>query len=146
MTTCAWLWIYAGAALMLLELIVPGFVLCFFGLSAATVGLLRFAFGEGFTPTLQLAAFSALSVLYIVLLRRYLTKVFVGGKVETKTDFDNESVGRVGRVTEAINPPLAGRVILGDSEWTATSEKPVPVGANVRVVAQANLTMTVEEV
>ena len=144
MTTCAWLWIYAGAALMLLELVAPGFVLCFFGLSAATVGVLRFAFGEAFTPTWQLAAFSAVSVLYIALLRRYLKKVFVGGKVETKTDFDNESVGRTGRVTAAINPPLTGRVMIGDAEWTAAAAAPVPVGADVKVVAQNNLTMTVE--
>ena len=143
MTTCAWLWIYAGAALMLLELIVPGFVLCFFGLSAATVGVLRFAFGEAFSPTLQLAAFSVLSVLYIVLLRRYLTKVFVGGKVETKTDFDNESVGRIGKVTATITPPLAGRVMIGDAEWTASSDEPVEQGADVRVVSQSNLTMHV---
>ena len=121
MTSCAWLWIYAGAALMLLELIAPGFVLCFFGLSAATVVVLKFAFGEAFTPTGQLAAFSVFSILYIVLLRRYLTKVFVGGKVETKTDFDNESVGRVGRLTVAIKPPLTGRMMLGDSEWTAAA-------------------------
>ena len=72
MLSCAWLWIYVGAALMLLELIVPGFILCFFGLSAATVGLLRFAFGEACTLTSQLAAFSAFSILYMVLLRRYL--------------------------------------------------------------------------
>ena len=143
MTTCAWLWIYVGAALMLLELFVPGFVLCFFGLSAATVGVLRFAFGEAFSPTLQLAAFSVLSVLYIVLLRRYLTKVFVGGKVETKTDFDNESVGRIGKVTAAITPPLTGRVMIGDAEWTASSDAPVEQGADVRVVSQSNLTMHV---
>ena len=46
MTTCGWLWIYAGSALMLLELVVPGFVLCFFGLAAATVGALRLMLGE----------------------------------------------------------------------------------------------------
>ena len=146
MTSCAWLWIYAGAALMLLELVAPGFVLCFFGLSAATVGVLKFAFGDAFTPAWQLAAFSALSILYIVLLRRDLTKVFVGGKVETKTDFDNESVGRVGKLTVAIRPPLTGRVMLGDSEWTAAADCPIEAGADVRVVAQRNLTMKVEEV
>ena len=146
MLTCAWLWIYAGAALMLLELIAPGFILCFFGLSAATVGVLRFAFGEAFTPTWQLAAFSAFSILYIVLLRQYLKKVFVGGKVETKTDFDNESVGRIGQVTTAINPPLAGRILLGDAEWAAEADEPIAVGANVRVIAQQNLTMRVEKV
>ena len=146
MLSCAWLWIYAGAALMLLELIAPGFILCFFGLSAATVGVLKFVFGSAFTLTWQLAAFSVFSVLYIVILRRYLKRVFVGGKVETKTDFDNESVGRVGKLTAAIQPPLTGRVMLGDSEWTAESERPIEVGANVRVVAQQNLTMKVEEI
>ena len=146
MLSCAWLWIYAGAALMLLELLAPGFILCFFGLSAATVGVLRFVFGEAFALTWQLAAFSAFSVLYIVILRRYLKRVFVGGKVETKTDFDNESVGRVGKLTAAIRPPLTGRVMLGDLEWTAESERPIEVGADVRVVAQQNLTMKVEEI
>ena len=146
MLSCAWLWIYAGAALMLLELIAPGFILCFFGLSAATVGALRFAFGEPFTLTWQLAAFSAFSVLYIVLLRKYLQKVFVGGKVETKTDFDNESVGRLGKVTAEIRPPLAGRVLIGDAEWTAVASEPLAAGVDVKVVAQENLTMKVARI
>ena len=143
MFSCAWLWIYAGSALMLLELFVPGFIFCFFGLSAATVGVLRFAFGEAFTLTWQLASFSVLAVVYIVILRRFLREIFVGGKVETKTDFDHDSVGRVGRVTEAIKPPLAGRILLGDAEWTAVAETAIPVGATVKVVAQSNLTMKV---
>ena len=146
MTTCAWMWIYAGSALVLLELVAPGFVLCFFGLSAVTVGALRFALGEAFDATWQMAAFSAFSVLYILVLRRFLKKVFVGGKVETKTDFDNESVGRTGTVVEAIRPPLAGRILLGDAEWTAVADQAIDSGANVRVVAQNNLTMTVEAI
>jgi len=146
MMSCAWLWIYAGLVLMLLELVVPGFILCFFGMSAATVGVLRFAFGESFAGTWQLAAFSVFSILYIVLLRRMLTRVFVGGKMETKTDFDNESIGRIGKVTQAINPPLTGRMMLGDSEWTASADTPIAAGADVRVVSQSNLTMKVESV
>jgi len=144
MTSCGWLWIYGGSALVLLELVAPGFVLCFFGLSAATVGVLRFAFGEAFTTTWQLAAFSAFSVLYIALLRRALKKVFVGGKVETKTDFDNASVGRTGKVTVAVRPPLTGRVLIGDAEWTAAADVAIAEGVDVRVVAQDNLTMKVE--
>jgi len=145
MTSCAWLWIYAGSALVFLELVAPGFVLCFFGLSAATVGVLRFVFGDAFGLTAQLAAFSVFSVLYIVLLRRALKKVFVGGKVETKTDFDNASVGRTGKLTQAVMPPLTGRVMIGDAEWTAASDRPIAAGADVKVVAQENLTMKVEE-
>lgn len=129
--------------MLFLELLAPGFVICFFGLAAATVGVMKFALGDAFTLTGQLAAFSVLSVLYIVLLRRALKKVFVGGKVETRTDFDNESVGRTGKVTEAIDPPLTGRVMIGDSEWTAAADAPIATGADVKVVAQDNLTMKV---
>ena len=146
MTSCAWLWLYFGAFLMLMELLAPGFVVFFFGLSAATVGLCRFAMGESFTLTWQLAAFSAFSILYLVVLRRWLKRLFTGGRVETKTDFDNEYVGRAGKVTEAINPPLTGRVEIGDAEWTASAESPIPVGVTVAVVSQDNLTMKVKEV
>ena len=140
------MWLYFGAFLMLMELLAPGFVIFFFGLSAATVGLCRFAFGEAFTLTWQLAAFSAFSIVYLVVLRRWLKKTFLGGRVETKTDFDNEYVGRAGKVTEAINPPLTGRVEIGDAEWTASAEYPIPVGATVEVLSQNNLTMKVKEV
>lgn len=143
MTGCGWLWLYLGALLMLAELAAPGFVIFFFGLSAATVGLLRFAFGDAFTLTWQLAAFSALSVVYIAVLRRALKKVFTGETEKAKTDFNNEYVGRTGRVTAPVEPPLAGRVEIGDAEWTAVAESAIPVGADVRVVAQNNLTMTV---
>jgi len=146
MTSCAWLWLYAGAFLMLLELLAPGFVIFFFGLSAATVGVCRFVFGEAFSLTWQLAAFSVFSIVYLFALRRWLKKLFMGGKVETATDFDNEYVGRVGRVTEAIEPPLSGRVEIGDAQWTAVADAPVAAGATVRVISQNNLTMKIEEV
>lgn len=146
MTSCAWLWLYAGAFLMLMELMAPGFVIFFFGLSAATVGLCRALFGEAFDLTWQLAAFSAFSILYLVLLRRWMKKLFLGARNDTKTDFDNEYVGRVGKVTEAIEPPLAGRVEIGDSMWSAAADAPIAVGTTVKVVSQNNLTMKVEVV
>ena len=145
MTACGWLWIYAGLALALMELAAPGFVLCFFGLAAATVGALRLAFGEAFGLTWQLAAFSVFSILYIVLLRRCLKKIFVGDK-EGAAGLKPEFVGRVGRVTEAIESPKPGRVMIGDAEWTATADSPLAAGTDVRVVAQQNLTMKVEAI
>ena len=146
MLSCAWLWVYAGAILMFLELISPGFVIFFFGLSAATVGLCRFALGDLFTMTWQLAAFSVFSVLYLVFLRRWMTNLFSGKSERAAVDFDNESVGRLGTVTEEIKPPLTGRVMIGDAEWTAAADVPLAVGTNVKVVAQTNLTMKVEAV
>lgn len=143
MTSCSWLWIYAGCALMFLELIAPGFVIFFFGLAAATVGLMRAAFGDAFALSWQLAVFSGSSIFYIAVLRRLLKRIFVGGQVETKTDFDHDSLGRIGYVTEAIEPPKAGRILLGDAEWTAVADSPIAKGVDVKVVAQDNLTMKV---
>ena len=131
---------------MLMELLAPGFVLFFFGLSAGTVGLCRFAFGEAFGPTWQIAAFSAFSIVYLVVLRRWLKRTFFGRTEEAKTDFDNEFAGRTGRVVAAIEPPLSGRVEIGDSEWTAAADEAIPAGATVVVVSQANLTMKVKEI
>ena len=70
----------------------------------------------------------------------------VAGRGGAKTAFDNESVGRIGQVTTAITPPLAGRILLGDAEWTAEADEPIAVGANGKVVAQNKLTMRVEKV
>lgn len=146
MTSCAWLWLYIGAALMLMEILSPGFVIFFFGLSAASVGLLRFFFGEALTPVWQMAAFSAFTIFYLAVLRRWLKGIFSGSKQTSHSDFDSEYVGRAGVVTEAVNPPETGRVLIGDAEWTAESAAPLGKGAHVRVVAQKNLTMTVEKI
>ena len=144
--SCGWLWLYAGAFLMLMEILSPGFVIFFFGLSAATTGLLRLALGDAFDMTWQLVSFSAFSIIYLVFLRRWLKSVFAGRTERAGTDFENEYVGRVGTVTSAINPPLSGRVEIGDAEWTAVADTPVASGANVKVVAQENLTMRVEPI
>jgi len=144
--SCAWLWMYFGALLMLLEIVAPGFVIFFFGLSAMTVGVCRFVFGEAFGGTWQLAAFSVFVILYLALLRRWMKRLFTGTSEESKVDFNHETVGRIGKVTVAIAPPLAGRVMIGDAEWSAVADAPVAVGADVKVVSQNNLTMKVQEV
>ena len=139
-----WLWMYVGAFLMLAELASPGFVVFFFGLAAATVSLSKWAF-----PSLplwgQLAAFSVYSIIYLLVLRKYLKKVFTGDKQESSA-INNEYIGRVGRVVEVIRPEVPGRILLGDAEWAARSATRLDPGTEVRVVAQENLTLRVEPI
>ena len=143
MTANSWIWIYIGTALLLLELATPGFILCFFGLAAMSVGVLRFLFGEAFDLAWELAAFSLLSVVYIALLRRWFKRTFVGDK-SGDADLVGDNIGRIGKVTTDIEPPLSGRVMLGDAEWSAEADAPVAAGANVKVISQHNLTIKVE--
>lgn len=146
MLSCAWLWVYLGAFLMLMELLSPGFVIFFFGLSAMTVGVCRFAFGEAFTLTGQLAAFSIFAILYLFFLRRWMKRIFCGETGTSRENFNMESVGRAGKVTQAIRPPLAGRVLIGDAEWSAVADEPIDVDVPVKVVGQSNITMRVKEI
>ena len=138
----AWVWMYFGAFLMLAELASPGFVVFFFGLAAATVSVLKGMF-PSMPLWLQFAAFSFFSIFYLLVLRRYLKRVFVGEKQESAS-IGNEYLGRVGRVVETVRPDVPGRIVLGDAEWAATAAARLEVGTEVRVVAQENLTFTVE--
>lgn len=146
MANCAWMWLYLGTALMLLEIMMPGFVVFFFGLAAATVGLVKFAFFDSFTLAWQFAAFSVLSILYIALLRRWIKSVFSGDSAKSSDSLQGEFVGRTGKITEAIVPPAAGRVEIGDAGWEAVAALPIAAGALVKVISQHNITMTVEEI
>ena len=82
--------------------------------------------------------------LYLAVLRRLLKRLFTGATKEEKLDFGQEAVGRIGKVTAAIDPPKTGRVMIGDAEWTAEADAPVAVGTDVKVVSQNNLTLKVE--
>ncbi len=142
-----WIWLYIGAGLMLAEIMMPGFVVFFFGLSAATLGALILVLPDQFCLTLawQLALFSLFSVVYLVTLRRYLKNVFLGDS-EDRLSASDEFAGRVGEAVDAIEPGIPARVTLGDAQWDAVSAEHIDAGAKVRVLSRRNLTLTVEAV
>lgn len=145
--SAGWIWMYIGAGLMLAEILTPGFVMFFFGLSAATVGALVLLLPESFNPSFmwQLAFFSLFSLVYLVTLRRYVKDIFLGDNGKSRALAD-EFVGRTGEVSSAIAPNAPGRVVVGDAEWDAIAAVPIPAGTKIRVISRKNLTLTVEAV
>lgn len=146
MFTADWIWLYIGAALMMLELISPGFVVFFFGLAAATTGVLTMFAKDAFTTIWQVVTFAGLSIVYLVFLRRVVKKLFSGTVETSASNFEDDFPGKIAVVTADINTPLSGRVMLGDAEWTAVADAPIEKGVNVRVVVRDNLTLKVERV
>lgn len=140
-----WIWLYIGAGLMLAEILTPGFVMFFFGLSAATVGLFIMVLPESFNPGLkwQLALFSLFSLVYLVTLRRYVKSVFFGDTADGES-LDDGVTGRIGEITSATAHDMPGRVQIGDAEWDAVSVSPLAAGVKVKVISRSNLTLTVE--
>jgi len=144
MQMTAMYWLYAGVALILLEIMTPGLVSLFFGLAALTVALIVWLM-----PTLaqgwQWILFSVLSVLYIVLLRKSFKSVF-DGTSKVSDDPEDGFTGKLALVTQPIAPNRPGRVELGGTTWTAEAESEFDVGASVRVTGKKNLTLRVEAV
>lgn len=134
-------WLVFGLVLMLMEIITPGFVIFFFGLSAMTVALILWLF-----PSLSLSwallLFSLFSILYLLLLRRFFKCAFRGDR-EVAVTSEHELVGKIGVVLEEIHPPCPGRVTIGETSWQATATVPLQKGMMVRVIGQENLTVQV---
>jgi membrane protein implicated in regulation of membrane protease activity len=137
-------WLYAGVALILFEIMTPGLVSLFFGLSALTVALIVWL-APGLAQGWQWLAFSVFSVFYILLLRKSLKKVFSGDREVSDSPGDGYT-GRLAVVTEAVAPNRPGRVEFGGTTWTAESGQELAAGASVRITGKKNLTFTVEAV
>jgi len=134
-------WLYFGVGLIILEVMTPGLVLLFFGLSALTVALLAWllTLSQGF----QWLAFSVFSVVYIVLLRKSLKKVFNGDK-EVTHNVSDDFTGKLAVVVEAVAPNKPGRVEFNGCAWKAEARVELPVGVSVRICGKTNLTLKVE--
>ena len=140
-----WWWLLVGAALMLGEIVTPGFVMFFFGLGSLATGLLLVAFPE--MPMWgQALFFSVSSVVGLLFLRRYVTAFFGIKEDSSRSEIDDGFSGKIARVTVAISPTVPGRVMLGDAEWSAVSDSFMDKGVDVRIVSRANLTLKVEKI
>jgi membrane protein implicated in regulation of membrane protease activity len=138
------IWLITGLCLIFLEALTPGFVIFFFGLGALTVSLLLWIF-PGIGNMWAMGIFIVLSVVYLFTLRRLAKNIFFGEK-ETSQEPKAETVGQHTVVTEAINPPMEGRVEVFGTSWKAIADTPLPKGTEVEVTGQTNLTLTVKAV
>jgi len=136
-------WFYLGIVLIILEVMTPGLVSIFFGLSALVVALITFL-APGIPEWAQWVMFSIFSVLFIVLLRKTLKKTFSGTSEVTEDLFDAYT-GKRATVVEFISPGKPGRVEFNGSDWTAEAEEELDVGMLVQIKSKKNLTLYVEK-
>lgn len=138
------LWLVAGLLLMLLEFVVPGFVIIFFGVGAALVGLLLWLF-PGMSEMTQIVLLPALSLVCLAVFRRFFVSSVSKKYDEKGTNFDdNDCNGKVVKVVEPIQPGMPGKVELNGVNWSASCAVPVPAGRNVRIISRTGLTFVVE--
>ncbi len=137
------IWFIAGLAMLLLEFIVPGLIIFFFGVGAFIVALLCIFFD--ISINVQLLIFLVSSTLLLVALRHWLSKTFIGHvgfRQNTAEKMDDFTGGRATVIRE-IKPNRPGRVEFNGSQWDAGAEEEIPEGAQMEVVGKSNLTLKV---
>ncbi len=139
---CAWLVI--GMLLVLSELIVPGFVVLFFGIGALVAGGVAWWWPES-TFVAQGFVFAVVSLVSLFLGRRFFRQALRGKRYDDGVDADDDGVvGAMAVVMESIEPTKPGRVEVRGVTWQASSTVALEPGLRVKVVGRKNITLIVE--
>ena len=140
------IWFLVGLVLLILEFVMPGLIIGFFGVGAWIVALVCLINDIGINT--QLALFIASSVLSLLFLRRWLKGVFLGheGSKQDLTHNLDEFVGQRAVVKEKILPKLGGKVEFHGSDWEARAEEEIAEGTAVEIVGKDNITLKVKAV
>jgi membrane protein implicated in regulation of membrane protease activity len=141
------IWFLIGLGLVLVEFMIPGAIIVFFGVGAWVAALTTWI---GLTDSLawQIIVFSVSSVVLLLMLRRRLKGQFLG-HTDSEQDLDHdleEFVGKVVPVTQAIRPGANGRVELKGAGWQASSDQSFEPGDRVVITDLDGIRVTVTAV
>lgn len=138
------IWFAIGLVILLLELIVPGLILFFFGIGAWIVALLTLLFD--ISINVQLFIFFVSSVILLFSLRKWVKQLFMG-KIDSSVD-DKETtgdlIGEHAKVVETIIPPSKGKIEIHGTNWSAESDSQIEAGEIVEIIGKKNLTLKVK--
>ena len=140
-------WFLIGVVLMLAEMVIPGFVIFFFGIGAwITAACVWIGIADSFN--IQLIIFLVSSILTLILFRKEGQKYFKGrvsGKMDDVAKLDDLS-GEHATVIEKIVPHRSGKVEFHGTSWNADADMEIPKGATVEILSRKNLTLIVKPV
>ena len=134
------IWFLVGLALLIIEFMLPGLIIAFFGVGAFVVGIVCLI--TDISIEAQLIIFIVASVLSLLCLRSWLKGIFMGR--QDMTEDLEEFVGERAVVIETISPKTRGKVEIHGTNWIAAADAEIPPGAAVEVVGKENLTLKVK--
>jgi membrane protein implicated in regulation of membrane protease activity len=136
------LWFLIGLVLFLLELVVPGFIIFFFGVGAWVTALVCLIASPG--TNLQIIIFAVISVLSLIALRRIIQKKFFYSKGNNSEAVEDEFTGKEGIAITDFGKDKKGKVEFKGTIWNAESESEVKEGKAVIIIKIDSLVLKVE--
>lgn len=133
------LWLIAGILLLLLEFVIPGVLVVFFGFGAMVTALLTYFTGMGICW--QIFSFIFFSLVFLLLLRKKFMKLLAG---TSDIDPDEEFVGHKGVAETDLPVSGFGKVAFRGTMWNAMAETPVAKGQRVVITGKDGITLFVK--
>lgn len=139
-------WFLIGLLLLVLEFIIPGLIISFFGVGAIIVALICIL--ADISVNAQLLIFIVSSVLMLLLLRKWFTNLFMGwSKSKQAPDRDvDDFIGHRALVIKPIEQNLKGKVEFKGTRWDAVSDQSIPEGAPVQIISKDSITLNVKPI
>ena len=134
------IWFLIGLGLLLLELVLPGLVILFFG-AGAWVTALVCAIAD-IKLNLQILIFLVASLLGLVLLRKYLKNRFFSRKEKETQDQLEEFIGHKAKAVEDFKGGR-GKVEFKGTRWSARCKDPISKGQWVTIRSKESLILNV---
>ena len=137
-------WFLIGLGLFLLELVIPGFFIFFFGLGAWVTALVCLIANPG--TNLQIIIFAITSVLSLIALRRIIQKKFFYSKGNQSEEVEDEFTGKEGVATNNFGGVETGIVEFKGTTWKAQSISEIKKGQRVKIIEKNNFKLIVEPI
>ncbi len=138
------IWFVVGLVLILMEFVIPGLVIVFFGLGGWVTAILVAIFPE-MAFWVQMMIFTVFSVVMLVLLRRSLKKRFFSDQENAESEGVDDYIGKTATV-EADIKNGDGKVNFKGATWSAYADEDIPKGSKVTIIDKNSIKLKVKPV
>ncbi len=136
------IWFFVGLILFLAELVLPGFVIFFFGVGAWVTALVCLVAHPGIN--LQFVIFGITSILSLVALRRLIQKKLFYSKNDLSEGVEDEFTGKEAKALSDFGPGRQGKIEFKGTTWKAESKYQITEGQIVIINEKRSFKLIVE--
>jgi len=138
------IWFVVGLVLILMEFVVPGLVIVFFGLGAWVAAIIVAIFPE-MAFWVQMMIFTVFSVATLVLLRGSLKKRFFSNQEGAESEGLDDYIGQKAIIEKEIKNG-EGKILFKGVSWSAYADEDISEGTKVTIVDKDSIKLKVEPI
>lgn len=137
------IWFLIGLFFLVLELIIPGLIILFFGVGACLTSLVTWAFEP--SVDIQIIVFIITSVIGLFVLRKYLKKALLkSGETKQKVSIESEFIGKHAIADCDFDANHTGKIIFKGAPWSARCDVAITKGQEVEIIDKDSITLIIK--